>query len=763
MRRDLHPMNSMTSTTAHGFRLAAAVALAACTVVLASCKPSQPPAPAASASPQAEPARYVGAAACAGCHATENTAWQSSQHAHAMQAANPDSVLGRFDGLAPKGIPAKFSHDAAGYSVRTIGADGHPGDFPVAYTFGVYPLQQYLVSFPDGRLQALPYAWDARPGAQGGQRWFDLQAGNPPHWTGPELNWNYMCADCHSTNLRRNYDATQDRYASSWSDLAVGCEACHGPGSRHLAWARQEAVTDAKDKGLSIALDERQGAIWKHEADSGEPMRGTPLTTHREVETCAACHSRRRPLGDDPTPTGQLLDTYEPALLDPGLYYPDGQQQGEVYIYGSFLQSRMYAAGVSCSDCHEPHGGKLRAEDNALCTQCHEAARYDSSAHHLHTMGSAGAQCVACHMPARTYMRIDPRRDHSLRVPRPDLSVQYGVPNACNRCHSDKDAGWAAAAIEKAHGPRRKGYQNYFDALSTARSGAPGALDKLLTLAGEADAPGIARATAVAALGQHPGVRGFAALRIAAQSGDPLIRDAALEAVLSYPPQQRAELALPLADDPRRAVRIKAGQALLGVPDALLDSSQRTVRDRAGVEWRASELAAAERPESHLNLGAAAAAYGEAQEARAQYRAALKLDPRFTPAYANLAELERGRGDETQAAAVLDEGLHAVPGDPVLLHLSGLQQVRAHRLTEAIDLLGYAARAAPEEPRYAYVYAVALHSAGQSAAAVSVLERALRSSPYSPDLLTAAASYEREAGHPAAAHEYQRRIDALKE
>lgn len=758
----------MAPSTARGTRLAIAATVVACALALRWWQP-HPATPATSTATAAQAARYVGAAACAGCHAAETVAWQQSRHAHAMQIAAAGSMLGRFDGAALTNLPATFSHDSSGYFVHTAGADGEPAGFPLAYSFGVYPLQQYLVPLSDGRLQALPYAWDARTAAQGGQRWFDLQAGDEApagssrHWTSRDQNWNYLCADCHSTNLRRNYDAAQDRYASSWTDLAVGCEACHGPGSRHLAWARHDAGTDAKDQGLTLALDERHGVAWTTDAASGDPVRSASLSTHREVETCAACHSRRRPLGDDPTPTGQLLDNYEPALLDAGLYYPDGQQQGEVYIYGSYLQSRMYAAGVSCSDCHEPHGGRLRAEGNALCTQCHQAARYDSPGHHLHQTGSAGAQCVACHMPARTYMQVDLRRDHSMRVPRPDLSLQYGVPNACNGCHGNKDARWAAAAIEKAHGPQRKGYQNYVDVLSAARSGAPGALDKLLILSGAADAPGIARATAVAALGHHPGARGFAALRTAAQSGDPLIRDAALDAVLSYPPQQRAELALPLADDPRRAVRVKAGQALLGVPDALLDPGQRQVRDRAYAEWRASELAAAERPESRLNLGAAAAARGEAQEARAQYRAALKLDPRFTPAYANLAELERDRGDETQAAAVLDEGLRAVPGDPALLHLRGLQQVRAHHLTEAIDLLGQAARAAPEEPRYAYVYAVALHSAGQPAAAVSVLERALRRSPYSTDLLSAAVSFEREAGHTAGADAYSRRLDALRE
>ncbi|HZR36188.1 MAG TPA: cytochrome c3 family protein [Nevskia sp.] len=760
MHRVFLIVHCMAPTDARGIRLASAAALAA--LLLASCGRSPPAAAPATPPP---PPQYVGAAACAGCHAAEAAAWRASQHAHAMQAAAPGSVLGRFDGRTPKGIPARFSRDASGYVVHTAGRDGRGGDFTVGYSFGIEPLQQYLVPFADGRLQALPYAWDARPAARGGQRWFDLQAGDPAspgearHWTGPDQNWNYFCADCHSTNLRRNYDAAQDRYATRWSDPAVACEACHGPGSRHLAWARHEPGADDANRGLAVALDERRGVGWSHDAAGGEPRRSQPLAAHREIETCAACHSRRRPLGDDPTPTGRLLDRYEPALLDPGLYYPDGQQQGEVYIYGSFLQSRMYAAGVTCSDCHEPHSGKLRAEGNALCTQCHEAARYDNRAHHLHAAGSAGAQCVDCHMPARTYMQIDPRRDHSLRVPRPDLSLQYGVPNACNSCHRDRGADWAAAAIGQAHGPQRRGYQHFAAALDAARRQAPQAVDQLLALAADAAAPAIARATAVAAL-NRPGPRSFQALQQAARDADPLLRDAALEAVLSYPPRQRATLALPLADDPVPAVRLKAGHALAAVPDALLDPAQRGVRERAYAAWRASELASAERPESRLNLGGIAAERGEAEEARAQFEAARKLDPRFAPAWADLAGLEQALGHEAQGGAILEQALRQQPGNAMLLHQRGLWLVRNDRLREALEPLRRAAAAEPGNTRYAYVYAVALHAVGQTAPALSLLEQALRGAPGEPELLEAAAAYAREAGQAGKAEEYARRHEA---
>ena len=717
------------------------------------------------------PPQYAGAAACAGCHQAETEAWQGSRHAQAMQEATAQTVLGRFDNtrFTTNGITSTFFRKGDGYFVRTDGPDGRLADFEVKYSFGVYPLQQYLVPFADGRMQALSIAWDARPAAQGGQRWFDLYPGqpidhrDPLHWTGRNQNWNNRCAECHSTHLQRNYDVQLDRYASTWSDLAVGCESCHGPGSNHLLWARHDAGSARFDagKGLSIALNERHQVTWQHDAASGNPTRSVPLASHREVETCVVCHARRRGISTDPGPSGKLFDTHDPSLLDAGLYFADGQQQDEVYIYGSFLQSRMYAQGVSCGDCHDAHSMKLRAAGNALCAQCHAPAKYDTTAHHLHAPGSAGAQCADCHMPTRTYMQIDPRRDHSLRVPRPDLTVEYGVPNACNNCHRDKSAGWAAAAIEKVHGPQRQGYQHFVGALSAARSGAPGALEQLLALADDGSSPDIARATAVAALGRYPGGRTLSALRRAADSADPLLRSAALDALLSFPPQLRAPLALSLAADATLDVRAKAGRALAAVPDQLLQPDQRALRERLFAEYVASELSQAERPESHFNLGSVYAERGATDQAAQEFRTALRLDPGFVPAYANFSDLYRSLGKEDQAAAILEQGLRAAPDNALLLHLSGLQRVRSGDSAAALGLLQRAAELDPDNPRFAYVYAVALHSGGQSAQAIAVLERSLQRLPYAPELLSAAAMFEREAGHADKANSYLQRYSTV--
>lgn len=716
-------------------------------------------------------AGYVGAQACALCHAKEASAWRQSHHALAMQAADEHSVLGNFDSanLKQDGTQASFFKREHAFFVKTDGPDGKPGEFEVKYTFGVYPLQQYLVAFPDGRMQALRASWDARPRAEGGQRWFNLYPGehidarDTLHWTRLSQNWNYMCADCHSTHVQRNYDLASDTFRTTWSDINVACEACHGPGSRHVEWATwrdAEKHADAS-KGLAIALDERKGMQWIPNAATGNPVRSTPLATHREVETCAVCHSRRNIIAKDSAPTGHLMDTHDPVLLVPGRYHADGQQLDEVYVYGSFLQSRMYAKGVTCSDCHDPHTTKVRAQGNALCESCHAPKVYDTTAHHMHPNGSAGSQCVACHMPAKNYMVINARPDHSIRVPRPDLTVKYGVPNACANCHADKGAPWAAEAIEKAHGPARKGYQHFAEALDAGWHGKPNAARLLTDLANDTSSPVIARATAVGELAQYASPAAVPTLRAALADADPMMRKAALEALTAFPTRIRGPMAAPLADDPVLDVRIKAGRVLGGVPDAELDAGQRAARDRAFAAYVASQDAIAERPEAHYDLGLLYAERGETAKAEQAFRQALTLQPDFVPAYANLADMYRALGREADAERIIDEGLQAVPDNASLLHAKGLALVRDNQQREALGWFERAHRADPANPRFAYVYAVALHSAGQDKPARSVLETALQASPYDPSLLLTLASLERDAGHIDKARDYARRLLAV--
>src|SRR5205823_4298903 len=206
--------------------------------------------PAAPTEPgQAVVKEYVGAAACGACHAREYEAWSRSHHRHAMQVADAKSVLGNFRDakFVYAGTTSLFSTRDGRYYVRTDGPDGKLAEFEIKYTFGVAPLQQYLIELPGGKLQALGIAWDSRPKANGGQRWFhlypdqNLRAGDPLHWTGINQNWNFMCAECHSTRLRKNFDAATGRFTTTWAEIDVACEACHGPGAEHAARAKAKA------------------------------------------------------------------------------------------------------------------------------------------------------------------------------------------------------------------------------------------------------------------------------------------------------------------------------------------------------------------------------------------------------------------------------------------------------------------------------------------------------------------------------------------
>ncbi len=427
------------------------------------------------------PAVYIGRQACLECHVRENDLWTGSHHDLAMQPASPDTVLGDFADVSftHRGITSSFSQRDGGFFVHTDGPDGDVTEFRVTHTFGVTPLQQYLVEFPNGRRQVLPLCWDARDTDDDGQRWFHLYPdetiphGDELHWTGPNQNWNFMCAECHSTDLQRGYDLQADAYNTTWSEIDVSCEACHGPGSRHYLWAAFGLdATDYDNRGLTVRLRDTDGGGWVMDMATGNAKRTVPRRSPTEVETCARCHARRLVINVRDEPGQSLLDTYIPSLLTERLYHADGQILGEVYVYGSFVQSKMYREGVTCGDCHEPHGLALLAEGNALCAKCHLPDRYDTPKHHFHEQlapGTPGTSCVDCHMPSRTYMVVDPRRDHSMRVPRPDLTVSLGTPNACNGCHADRSARWAADTVDDWYGARPP---HYGEALHAGRTSA---------------------------------------------------------------------------------------------------------------------------------------------------------------------------------------------------------------------------------------------------------------------------------------------------
>ncbi|MGZ9106705.1 MAG: tetratricopeptide repeat protein, partial [Rhodoplanes sp.] len=644
----------------------------------------------------------------------------------------------------------------------------------IKYTFGLDPLQQYLVEFPDGRLQALSIAWDSRPKDQGGQRWFQLYPDEQIrhddflHWTKLNQNWSFMCAECHSTGVRKNYDAATDRFATSWAEISVGCETCHGRGSRHVAWARDEqrrrssAQVDDPTKGLVVRFDERTGVTWPLDPATGNALRNaTPALLRKEVETCGFCHARRGAFSEDWVPGRWLSDTHVVSPIAHGLYQADGQTRDEVYDYGSFKQSKMFAAGVTCSDCHDPHSGKLRFSGGNTCLQCHSSAVYANARHARHEAANPPLACVSCHMPARTYMVVDRRHDHSFRVPRPDLSAKLGTSNACNDCHADKTAAWSASAIERWHGPNRKGLHTYGEAFQAAWTGEATAASLLAAIAAKDGMPAIARASALAQLAPHLSPSNIDLARAGLADPDPMVRIGALDMLQNAPAIRIWPLVSPLLSDPSRGVRIRAVSLLAGVPSARQPAADRDRFDRAAAEFIAAQRLNADRPEARSALGSFYARRGQFADAETEYKAALRLGPQYGPAAMNLADLYRSLGRDGDGESVLRAAVAASPGDAGLHHALGLAIVRLGRRADAVAELRRAAELAPEQARYAYVYAVGLHSTGRVPEALTVLKEALARHPDNHQILGALISFNRDAGDAATALQYVERLAAI--
>jgi tetratricopeptide (TPR) repeat protein len=713
-----------------------------------------------------ETAQLVGGAVCASCHAAETERWQSSHHDRAMQLADETTVLGDFDEatLEHYGVRTSFLRRDDRFVVRSDGPEGALEEYEVAYTFGVEPLQQYLIRFPDGRVQALGIAWDSRPAAVGGQRWFHLHADEPVphddvlHWTAPSQSWNSMCAECHSTGLQKGYRASERRFETTWSEIDVSCEACHGPGSAHVRWAEQGADRAQADLGLGVSL--RNDASWSFDGETPIARRQPPGRERGEIESCAPCHARRSTIAAGFVPGQPLLDFYRPALIDAGLYHADGQILDEVYVYGSFLQSRMYAAGVTCSDCHDPHA--LRIEDpEATCARCHRPEVYATAAHHHHMPGSPAASCVSCHMPARTYMGVDDRHDHGLRVPRPDLSLRLGVPNACNDCHAEHDAGWAATWVAGWFPDGRTGQPHWAEALHAGREGFPGAGASLLEWAERPEVPVIVRASALRLLGASLAPDTLPRVQRALGDPEPLVRMAALEALEALPPARRL-VASPLLRDPVRAVRIDAARLLAASPPELWVPGDRVALADALAEYREAQLVNAERPEARVNLGLLHIGLGELEQARREYELALELSPHFVPAYVNLADLHRAQKRDDLGEPLLRRALETAPESVETQHALGLLLIRQQRIDEALEPLARAAELAPGQPHYAWVQALALDEAGREGRAVEVLERAHERHPRDGRLLLALADLQRERGEAAAALRAAQRLVELE-
>ncbi|MDH3638963.1 MAG: multiheme c-type cytochrome [Gammaproteobacteria bacterium] len=610
-----------------------------------------------------KPSGYVTSKACAGCHEQEFAAWSDSHHSWAWRAPTQDNVLGEFDDAVfeHQGFRYRFETEDGRYFITADGPDGEAVRYPLRFVVGVTPLQQYLVETGSGRLQALDVVWDTER-----KRWYhlypneDTSPGNGFHWSGAYKNWNARCAECHATGYQKNYDPHADAYASRQAEIGVGCEACHGPGEAHVAWAKQpESFDRARWTGVDT-----YGLTPTFAADNATV----------EINVCATCHARREPLGADSPPPGAAFDDhYRLALLRDGLYFPDGQIYDEVYVYGSFLQSKMYARGVRCTNCHEPHSYALKLQANAVCTQCHNPAgnpafptltkaEYDAPAHHFHEPGSEASACASCHMPERHYMVVDGRRDHSFRIPRPDLAAKLGTPDPCTQCHLGKTPEWAAQAITERFPQDRSGEAHFAEVFAAAgQTPSEDTAQQLAAIANDLSVADIVRASALLRLVAFANPAHADKLAGLLNDESARVRMAAIGLQRSVPGERRAKVLAPLLSDPVRSVRIEVAKALLDVSAKKIpDEAQGPLREAMG-ELQESLRAKADFPEIQLVIAGAALTQRNLPAATAAFRRAVEMDPQLVPAWMMIARIQAVQGDRDAINETLREAIHHNP------------------------------------------------------------------------------------------------------
>jgi predicted CXXCH cytochrome family protein len=633
-----------------------------------------------------------------------------------MQPANDSSVLGDFNNTTfiADGVTNSFFKKEGKFYINTQGDDGQNHDYEVLYTFGYFPLQQYLIAFPGGRMQSARVSWDSRD-----KKWFHQYAGQKVHyddwlhWTGNSQNWNTMCASCHSTDLQKNYDFTTDTYNTTWKEINVSCESCHGPGSNHMEYVNSKSY----QKGNRI----KNSGLW-YARDTIPQM---------QLNTCAACHARKSDVASDVMHSDEILDDLIPQVIQNEMYFADGQIKEEDYEYGSFTQSKMFHNNVRCTNCHNPHSGKLRLTGNNLCLSCHKPV-YGTEAHHFHKEGTEGALCVNCHMAARTYMGVDHRRDHSFRVPRPDQSVKYGTPNACANCHKDESPAWASEAVKKWYGPVRK--YHFSDDLI------PGSLlddqseKHLVKLLADTTQPEIARATAAYYLSNIQSLNSVNALLLALKDGKALVRYHALRSLENFPPDLWQQKAYPALSDKVRAVRVAAADLVHRLPAETIPATYKESYQKADAENISFLMNQTDFSVGNVMFADYKMQGGAFQEAITYYKRGLIKDSLMNYARLNLAAAFNTVGQNQEALKTLQDASVIDPFNDQVFYNLALLFYEMGDVTSTLANFKKAEQLGSVNPGLYYNYGLALQQQGKVKEAETVLLKGYQLNPQASNI-----------------------------
>jgi tetratricopeptide (TPR) repeat protein len=704
---------------------------------------------------------FVGRQTCMECHPEEFNSWEGSDHDLAMDTAIAETVLGDFDNVEFErdGFVSRMYKKDEKFYVHTRGPEGKPGDFQIAYVFGYRPLQQYLVPFEDGRFQCLQITWDTDK-----NRWYHLSDSvhngeviKPDdwlYWTNNGQNWNGMCAECHSTNLQKNYDPKTHVFNTTWSEIDVSCEACHGPGSEHNKWA-------ATEEGKRPEI-----------ANYGFTAQTRNLTSQELVGQCAYCHARRSSFGDFVHPRKNEFELTGPQMPIEPYYHVDGQILEEDYVYSSFAQSKMYMNNVRCTDCHDVHSLKVKfGGDNRLCHQCHVKADYDTYAHHFHKYEGGegnpivlkngketievgeGAKCINCHMPGGYYMGVDFRRDHSMRIPRPDLSVSLGTPNACNsQCHKDKSPEWAASFTKKWYGLQKR--PQFGEVFSKAVQGDASSVDELTGIAIDKLNPPIIRAAATMYLGHFPTEESNELTRELLKDTNPMIRNEAAKSFVATDMDDLIKTISPLLMDSTRLVRLSASLILSSVPANELDSVTRSILDTGIKDYINVMNYSADFAASRHNLGNLYSNIGEVEKAEENYKEAIRIDNMFYPAKINLAMLYNKMGENEKAEILLKDVVKNHPELPDTYYSLGLLMAEKGNYQEAAGYLQRASELMPDRPRIFYNLGLIQQYLKNNAEAEADLVKAFELDPNNPDYIMAVVDFFMKSGKNEMAFKY---------
>lgn len=675
---------------------------------------------------------------CIECHQSEVTNWEASHHNKAMQEATSTAVLGDFSNTRFEDEQSwtRFYKEDERFFIETGKTNETGTSYPVPYVFGIEPLQQVLIDIGEGRYQAYTVAWDSRPKTEGGQRWYNLyqdshQQNSPFYWKGQFNNWNARCAQCHSTGLQRGYDADKNSYHTTWKEINVSCESCHGDASTHLSLKKTEQI--ALNSGFVKPLKKKHQ--WTFESDQNTATmqvdQPAPLN-HNQVDDCASCHSRRITLIDGEA-HGNFAQHYKPRLAVPDLYHSDGQILDEVYVYGSFAQSKMSSAGVSCSNCHDPHTAKVFTLDNALCSQCHLPTKFDTVSHTLHQPNTQGAKCIDCHMPYTTYMGVDNRRDHAFRVPNPWVAEALKSKDVCLDCHQNKTNQWSQAQLKTRQTEVFGDFSDIGPSLLLLNQNRQEGERHLRALLKDNTQPEMRRAVLANELDLNE-QKNIETLFELSNNDSYLIKLGVLRAIesASFPIQLQIGFGLLLDQD--KAVRLEAIRIL--APAFRRDIPEKAKKPLQDVLYEAINTYQANQDLLYAQLSLADLAYkiGEIEQAKIHYHNAINIQPSFLPTKVNLASIYRESGDYSASKQLLNQVLALEKDHALALFNMGLIYIIEQNINRAVETLAHAVLIEPNNLQFGFTYMLALERQGDITQAIHELNRLKLLTPNDPAL-----------------------------